>query len=199
MARSWVALYTRGLADEVREARRSEVESDLWEQQWFAARRGDPALATAIEILARMLFGILADLAWRVETRSSLKTVRRTGTMNDSLFMRITFLVVSLPLLAILLNGLGMLLGGGEFDSRGEQIIYGFGLVALPLVAITGVWLSRARPLLGVILAITGVAGICIALFWMAPITVPIGIAIVAFSAVRGGLIRLPASRPRAA
>jgi hypothetical protein len=103
------------------------------------------------------------------------------------------------PLLAIFVNGLGMLLGGGEFDSRAEQVVYGFGLIALPTLAITGIWLSRVRPIIGLALTGIGVAGICIALFWMAFITVPIAVAIVAFSALRGGLIRLPTSRPRAA
>lgn len=119
--------------------------------------------------------------------------------MNDSLHMRIAFLVLSLPLIAILVNGIGMLVGGGEFDSRTEQVVYGFGLIVLPTLAMTGLLLSRARPLPGVILTTIGVAGICAALFWMAVITVPIAIATVSFSAFRGGLIRLPASRPRAA
>ena len=199
LTRSWAATYTRGLPQGVRAERREEIECDLWHQQRLADLQRQPVTGTAIEVLARMLLGIPADLTWRAEAGPSLKTERRTGNMNDSLPTRIVFLVLALPLLAILGNGIGMLLGGGEFDSRSEQVIYGFGLVALPLLVITGIWLSRARPLLGMTMTVVGVAGICAALYWMVVITVPIAIAIVAFAAVRGGLIRLSASGPRPA
>ena len=33
MTRSWVTLYTSGLPRELRDARRAEIDSDLWEHQ----------------------------------------------------------------------------------------------------------------------------------------------------------------------
>ncbi len=87
MARSWVALYTRGLASEVRDARRSEIDSDLWEQQWLAARLGDPAFGTAIEVLTRMLLGIISDITWRAQAGAPTRA-ERSIKMSESPYMR---------------------------------------------------------------------------------------------------------------
>jgi hypothetical protein len=76
MARSWVALYTLRLPPEIREGRRCEIDSDLWEQQWLAARQGDPALGTAIEVLARMLLGVISDITWRAQAGSPARADR---------------------------------------------------------------------------------------------------------------------------
>jgi hypothetical protein len=197
LTRAWAGTYTRGLPPDVRAERREEIDCDLWHQQRLADLVRQPVTGTAVEILVRWFGGIPSDITWRIETGAAQP--KGTRSMNDSAPMRIAFLVISLPLLAILLNGVGMLLGGGDFESREEQIIYGFGLIALPSLAIFGIWLSRARPLPGVALTAIGVAGICAALFWMVIITVPIAIAIIAYAALRGGLIHLPSSRPRPA
>src|SRR5438093_9192268 len=87
MARSWVALYTRGLASEVRDARRSEIDSDLWEQQWLAARLGDSAFGTAIEVLTRMLLGIISDITWCAQAGAPTRAERSTK-MSESPYMR---------------------------------------------------------------------------------------------------------------
>src|SRR5436309_15195150 len=83
MARSWVALYTRGLASEVRDARRSEIDSDLWEQQCLAAPLGDPAFGTAIEVVTRMLHGIISDITWRAQAGAPTRAERSTQTCES--------------------------------------------------------------------------------------------------------------------
>ena len=62
--RGWTRLYTCGLADEYRAARREEIESDLWESvnDRAADRRTLP-----LQIAARLLIGIPDDLGWRSE------------------------------------------------------------------------------------------------------------------------------------
>jgi hypothetical protein len=87
MARSWVALYTVRLPHETREARRSEIDSDLWEQQWLAAHRGDPAIGTAIEVLTRMLLGTISDITWRVQASAPARPDRGIK-VNEALYMR---------------------------------------------------------------------------------------------------------------
>jgi hypothetical protein len=65
--RFWVHLYTAGLPSMVRDHRRAEIESDLWEEVADAAngRSEDPAVPALV--LVRMLLGVPSDLAWRLE------------------------------------------------------------------------------------------------------------------------------------
>lgn len=68
LARLWTRTYTAGLPREIRDARRAEVESDLWESL------ADPAAAS--QILPRLVLGALDDVTWSMTcmdhtTRSS--------------------------------------------------------------------------------------------------------------------------------
>lgn len=63
--RAWVGWYTRSLPEGVRDARRAELDSDLWEHASDATRLGSPDLLVALEMLERLLAGIPSDLSWR--------------------------------------------------------------------------------------------------------------------------------------
>jgi hypothetical protein len=105
MTRSWVALYTLGLPRELRVARRLEIDSDLWEQQWLASRRGDPAFGTAIEVLTRMLLGIISDISWRTQAGASARP-DWSKRMNNALSIRVALPIgVTMVLLAVLAAG----------------------------------------------------------------------------------------------
>lgn len=69
LVRRWVELYTRGLPAELRERRRTEIDADLWSQLEAAALLGRPAQSVNTEILTRWMFGIPADISWRLEHR----------------------------------------------------------------------------------------------------------------------------------
>ena len=69
LVRRWVALYTLGLPPEVRRDRRDEIDDDLWCQAQEAADSARPHRSLAGEILARLIFGIPADVSWRIEQR----------------------------------------------------------------------------------------------------------------------------------
>jgi hypothetical protein len=56
--RLWTRLYTAGLPREVRESRRAEIESDIWESLH------DPT-ASGPQILLRLAAGVLDDVSWR--------------------------------------------------------------------------------------------------------------------------------------
>ena len=43
VARAWVRLYTAGLRADVRDSRRAEIDSDLWEQQHTVSALGNGA------------------------------------------------------------------------------------------------------------------------------------------------------------
>jgi hypothetical protein len=61
--RTWTRLYTCRMPRSVREARRAEIESDLWECQTDEA--AGPALP--VQIMGRLALGVFDDLCWRVE------------------------------------------------------------------------------------------------------------------------------------
>jgi hypothetical protein len=64
----WTHLYTIGLPAAVRDARRDEIASDLWEHWQDAdAACASPVTVAAVTI-ARLVLGMPADLSWRVAT-----------------------------------------------------------------------------------------------------------------------------------
>jgi hypothetical protein len=67
LVRRWVAVYTRGLPAAIRQDRRDEVEDDLWSQMNDAAQSGRSNGSVSGEIVMRLLFGVPADVTWRVE------------------------------------------------------------------------------------------------------------------------------------
>lgn len=76
VARWWTRIYTAGLPDHLREARRAEVESDLWE----SLADGAPSH----HILARTALGLPDDLTWSLtvmDTSTRATTTWSVGTL----------------------------------------------------------------------------------------------------------------------
>ena len=63
LVRAWTHLYTARVDARVREARRAEIASDLWEFQHDPERGNYPAA----HVLTRLLMGIPDNLVWRAE------------------------------------------------------------------------------------------------------------------------------------
>jgi len=61
--RAWTRLYTVGLPPELRDRRRDEIESDLWE----SVQDGRKDTTLAWQIWARLIGGLADDLGWRSE------------------------------------------------------------------------------------------------------------------------------------
>jgi hypothetical protein len=62
LVRGWTRFYTCGLSADVRDARRAEIASDLWEcQQDLTSRHG---VQEALQVLGRLLLGVPDDVAW---------------------------------------------------------------------------------------------------------------------------------------
>jgi hypothetical protein len=68
LAKRWARLYTRGLDPDVRDARRAEIDSDIFEQQQSATDHAQHRIGAAIA--GRTLRGALGDIAWRREERA---------------------------------------------------------------------------------------------------------------------------------
>ena len=84
--RSWVGAYTAGMPSERRAARRTEIESDLWEHAQAAREDGEGLLSTAREVLGRLARGMPSDLLWRFqkggwEMQSTFVIERSTGVV----------------------------------------------------------------------------------------------------------------------
>lgn len=86
LVRRWVRLYTTRLAPDLRDGRRAEIDSDLWEQLTDAQADHNPQFATQLDVIARMLKGIPSDLAWRGRAH---RTMKETRSMKQRL-LRIT-------------------------------------------------------------------------------------------------------------
>jgi TonB family protein len=76
----WTALYTYRLPSRLREARRAEVASDLWQSMHDPDRGSAPRLA--LHILLRLLLGLRDDLGWRFEQPTAPARPRARAAMT---------------------------------------------------------------------------------------------------------------------
>ena len=184
MTRTWVALYTLGLPRELRNGRRAEIDSDLWEQQRTARLQDQPPGETALQLLTRLLLGILSDVTWRLETGHSVSG-ERSIRMNEALYMRgLVAVGVALALLVVIV-GVGSIFNAFE-DGDNSGWVWGGSLSALSGVAVmVGLLISRPNPLLGIGLVAAGAITIAVLWHWLLVITIPIGIALVTIAFFR--------------
>ena len=184
-ARSWVALYTRGLPLEQREARRGEIDSDLWEQQSLASRRDDPEFGIAIEILARMLLGIISDITWRAEARFSARP-DRSIQVNESILMRgLLGLGVLFALLFVVFAIGGALDALIDSDTADSEAAVAAGGALAGLAVLGGLLTSKRNPVLGIGLVAVGAIVIAALFYWMLFIGIPIAITLVGIAFLR--------------
>jgi hypothetical protein len=83
--RRWVGIYTHGLPAEIRQERRDEIDDDLCSQMRDAAGSARTDNSLTGEIVIRLVFGIPADLSWRLEQRhvaDSHVAPERSSTMG---------------------------------------------------------------------------------------------------------------------
>jgi hypothetical protein len=71
LVRAWTRLYTAGLPAELRDRRRAEIESDVWE-----SCREPRGRTVAGQMLVRLLLGVRDDLAWRGSCGEPSRIVR---------------------------------------------------------------------------------------------------------------------------
>ncbi len=184
LTRNWTDLYTWRLPHDLRDDRRAEIESDLWEHQSFAHLQGIDATSTAFEILLRFVFGIPADCLWRLETGAAHHTTKRTKTVN--MFAgrsKILIALTAISVLMILSSGVGIIHRGFQDDVNWVWMLWGIipTVVSAPSI-LAGFWLVPKRPGLGIALVAFGCFVTVLTWFWMFMITVPISIALIALS-----------------
>jgi hypothetical protein len=78
LVRTWTWIYTHHTPAFVRDGRRQEIESDLWEYR--RDHRGEPDARIAAHILLRLVLGVADDLQWHIEHRAALHHPGRVVT-----------------------------------------------------------------------------------------------------------------------
>jgi hypothetical protein len=187
LTRTWTRVYSLGLAESIREGRRGEIESDLWEQQQAAMMQEERQLETVFHILARTLLGIPGDIAWRVELGFGRGSERKSEVPETTLGR----IGLGLGLLGALLPvafGIGFIVSGiaaadGEWVG---WVVWGGILILLGGTVVAGQLVVRSSYGRGMALVAVGVTLLALVLFWMAFITVPLGIALLVVAHLRG-------------
>jgi len=99
-AKGWVAIYTRGLPGEVRDARRAELRSDLWEHLQHASGDGHGQLRWSLQVIGRVVRGMADDLWWRFAQQAAARPRTEATERRRHLFAWLFDWVVS-PAFAI--------------------------------------------------------------------------------------------------
>lgn len=165
LVRAWVGLYTRGLPADLRAARRDEVADDLWCEQEEAATSGRSASAIGADLVLRMLFGMPADVGWRLTYRGKPRpVVERSPSMSTRLIGGAAIVSVLTLLFGVVMTyELGEALWTGGYWFAVPTLV---AMIISFVVAAGGlVWLFRDRiSPLGAI----GVAGVVLGLLLLA-------------------------------
>jgi hypothetical protein len=197
LVRGWVDLYTRGLPADARTARRDEIDDDLWCERAEAAAAGRSAHSLDAALFLRLLFGIPADVSWRLAHR---RVPTPPSVVSSSMSTR------TLGMLAIVAGsfpGLLMILyqpmGDALWASGGGVVLLLGSFVAFPAAALGLAWRFQDRlgPLgaVGAILVTVGIA-LIIGAVDVGPVpragfvVVPIGSAMLMWDLARAGVAR---------
>jgi hypothetical protein len=200
LTRAWVRLYTKGLPPELRDDRRAEIESDLWEQGYDGEANGHDPQETGAEVLLRLVAGLPADLTWRLGQIGA----RRSAGKNSSILAKggnlmqtvlekgMMGLTLVLGLFWILVLPINAMDGGGS--------VFGVVLVvAVGIALVTGVLVSGRLPWLGVGLVALGSLVGAAATYWMLVITLPVAIVLIASAVFRARRLTRRSDRTAAA
>jgi len=168
----WVDRYTQGLPDDLRDERRDEIVSDVWEQS--AAEGGRRGVQLAL--LSRCIRGMAADIAWRgghrcsrrrPSARAALRVAGGSVAMLAYLFLFGVYAFISAPV------G-GVQPYGDDWAPEDVTLYSRIGLALLGLLAGGGLLLPR-RPRIALPLLTAAVVGACAAFWWAAPIYGAVG------------------------
>jgi hypothetical protein len=92
MVRGWTRLYTWRLPPALRDSRRAEIESDIWESGRDSDGRPSPA-----HVVARLLLGVTDDLRWRMAHASIVSAfVMIIVAITTTMFLVAAFWMIDL-------------------------------------------------------------------------------------------------------
>jgi hypothetical protein len=146
LVRGWVDLYTRGLPADARAARRDEIDDDLWCEHAEAAAAGRSARSLDADLFLRLLFGLPADVSWRLASRNGAPAAsleRRSSTSTRILGLLVIVAVSSLGAQLILSGLLGEI---AFFSSAGALVLLLAWMISMLAAALgLAAWLFQHR------------------------------------------------------
>jgi hypothetical protein len=108
---AWARLYTSGLEPAVRDPRREEIDSDLWEHAHAGRRAGAEPRSVAGQMLARCLLGIGADVSWRAHMSVHASREREGVQMREHIrrnwWLPIPFAMIALGVFMVFTHVVG--------------------------------------------------------------------------------------------
>ncbi len=171
----WVGWYTRGLPEPVRDERRSEIASDLWEHRVDAGQ----GLRAELGILSRMARGSLADLSWRQSRRRGRRVAAPRAVARGIgwalAVLSYMLLVGQFSWAASAFVGLDLY---GEDWAPGDVEWYSRIASLLLVLLVGGAVLILRHPRLGAALVIAGLVVTPIVFWWAAPMYAPMVLAV---------------------
>ena len=177
LVRGWVRLYTAGLPADVRDARREEIDGDLWEQAREAALMARPTSTLGWQVGLRLLLGVPADLLWRFDRARTNRSSTEGRPAMETFAMRSPLGRATLAVMALLVVATIAVVVVHQIDRNSSTQIIGQGLlnnvlypssVAVGLVlTVSGLGLIRRAPWPGAVLAVGGSWVPALMLFWL--------------------------------
>ena len=167
---AWVRLYTIGLPPGLRDARRDEIDSDLWEQAHHTGMHTTPS--PTAHLLLRWLLGLPDDLLWRLAHIRSRDLDPKEGTMIQARDYK-TLTVVVMAALIITTIGFNVVDNIEHYNDTNLvdqtlQNVVGYTLlIGGLLITIAGFAVMRRAPWPGAALAIGGVWTAALMVFWL--------------------------------
>jgi hypothetical protein len=150
LVRGWAGLYTRGLPAQLRDARRDEVDDDLWCQHEEAAALGRPARSLGAEMFLRLLLGMPADISWRLADHANAPvSLERRSSMGTRIVGLLTIVAVLLLMSGMFLSSL---VGEDALWAWGGALVIAYGWMISFIAAALGLALlfqDRVGPLGG--------------------------------------------------
>lgn len=160
VTRSWVRLYTRRLDADIRACRIAEIESDLWEHRRETEEAGAEPFDAGLQVLARCLAGMPADLAWRAGAARRARVSRRREPMNDVIrrsWWLVPAVLVGLFDVMLFVGQLTHFFGLMEFEPRvGTRLVASAVWLLFSVCIAVGLALRNRRPQRAGILVIVG-------------------------------------------
>lgn len=186
-APAWARLYTRGLPHRQRARRLAELEADLHDHLAYARSTRQQAADTSFEVLLRVLLGVPADLSWRWGitrgARPGSLLLGRTINMGKRVLIGLGVAASVLFGAYFVLNGVGILLGGGE----GGESLLPWGVIELVsgLLLLAGPAMASRQPRVGATMIVLGTVVIAVTHVWLIAVNIPIGAALIAAAIIR--------------
>lgn len=165
--RGWTRIYTAGLPTYLRENRRAEIASDLWEHQRLAEREGSNDVQMAIEMLLRLVMGIHADVAWRLECGARARLEKGSRPMHVITIQK--SVAVTAGLLILMAFGLAASnfwsVEGTTVEPLGRFWAGMLGVVPAVLMMV-GLLLSGRAPRAGGLILFLGAISFAVLMWW---------------------------------